>query len=450
MPSMETPASPRADELLAGANAIGVRLCRDAIWAGDRCNWLSPAMEPVGGMWRIVHKTLGPDLYNGTAGIALFLARLAQVTGDRLQKKTAVGAMRHALAQRPAFHSAARISFYSGWSGLAYAALATGAALDEPVFLNEGHFLTKSLTDLTLTEQGLDVLGGVAGAIPFLVLAADRFPDAGLNNLAWQCGEALLEAARRTPAGWSWNTMGTPAAHHRRDLLGFSHGAGGIAWALAELCQFSGDSRFGEAAQQALAYERHWYDTESQNWPDFRALNEPEAAPDTEPGHMVAWCHGAPGIALSRLRLWALTGDPIYRQEASIALETTLAAAQGMTGSPGANMSLCHGQSGNAAVLLYGADVLEKPPYRTAALEIAAAALEQYHKTFAPYPGGVMGAGEVPGLFLGIAGVGYFFLRIRDSRNTPPILIVDTSNWGERGVTIFFPGIVALREALAR
>lgn len=428
MLSMETSASPRADELLAGADAIGARLCRDAIWAGDRCNWLSPAMEPDGGMWRIVHKTLGPDLYNGTAGIALFLARLAQVTDDRLQKMTAVGAMRHALAQRTAFHPAARISFYSGWSGLAYAALATGAVLNEPIFLDEGYFLAESLANLTLAEPGLDVLGGVAGAIPFLVLAADRFPDAGLDDLAQRCGEVLLETARRTPAGWSWNTMGTPAAHHRRDLLGFSHGAGGIAWALAELGQFSDDGRFGEAAQQALAYERRWYDAESKNWPDFRALNEPKATPNTQPGHMVAWCHGAPGIALSRLRLWELTGDPTCRQEATTALETTLAVTQGMTGSPGTNMSLCHGQSGNAEVLLYGADVLNKPCYRTAALGIAAAALEQYHKTFAPYPSGVMSAGETPGLFLGIAGTGYFFLRVRDSQNTPPILIVNASN----------------------
>jgi len=34
------------------ADAIGARLCRDAIWAGRRCNWLGASMEPVGGQRR--------------------------------------------------------------------------------------------------------------------------------------------------------------------------------------------------------------------------------------------------------------------------------------------------------------------------------------------------------------------------------------------------------------
>jgi lantibiotic modifying enzyme len=37
----------------------------------------------------------------------------------------------------------------------------------------------------------------------------------------------------------------------------------------------------------------------------------------------LAWCHGAPGGALARLRAWALTGDPHHRQEAVAALHTT-------------------------------------------------------------------------------------------------------------------------------
>src|SRR5579885_2025826 len=75
---------------LETAVSIALRLCRDAIWAGDRCNWVGPAMEGSG--WTIVHKSLGPDLYSGTSGIALFLAEIATRTDERLVRKTARGA----------------------------------------------------------------------------------------------------------------------------------------------------------------------------------------------------------------------------------------------------------------------------------------------------------------------------------------------------------------------
>ena len=46
-----------------------------------------------------VYKTLGPDVYAGTSGIALFMAELAGLTGDPEVRRTAFGAIRHALAR---------------------------------------------------------------------------------------------------------------------------------------------------------------------------------------------------------------------------------------------------------------------------------------------------------------------------------------------------------------
>ena len=70
----------------------------------------------------------------------------------------------------------------------------------------------------------------------------------------------------------------------------------------------------------AFAYERAHFDASEGNWPDLR--DEPGG---TRRGqrYMTAWCHGAPGIALSRLRAYELLGDETCKDEAITALQTT-------------------------------------------------------------------------------------------------------------------------------
>ena len=86
------------NEFLEAANSIGADLCRDAIWDGQRCNWLGDSMEYVLGGWQIVHRSFGPDLYGGTSGVGLFLARLYQATHANIFRTTALGAVEHALS----------------------------------------------------------------------------------------------------------------------------------------------------------------------------------------------------------------------------------------------------------------------------------------------------------------------------------------------------------------
>jgi lantibiotic biosynthesis protein len=67
---------------LDAAARIGRRLCRDAVWADGQCNWLGWAMEARAGQWVTACRAMGSIVYDGTAGIGLFLARLAPLTGD--------------------------------------------------------------------------------------------------------------------------------------------------------------------------------------------------------------------------------------------------------------------------------------------------------------------------------------------------------------------------------
>ncbi len=90
-----------------------------------------------------------------------------------------------------------------------------------------------------------------------------------------------------------------------------------------ELAQMSGERRFRNTGNQALSYERCHFVKEQGNWPDFRE-GDSLRRPPAEPNCGVAWCHGAPGIGLSRLRVFELTKDQIAAREAEIAGTTTM------------------------------------------------------------------------------------------------------------------------------
>jgi len=403
---------------LQAADNIGAKLCRDALWAGPRCNWLGDSMEVVGRVWQVAHRTFGPDLYSGTSGIALFLTRLFALTGERLFCTTAQGGLQHALSKRDIFGPSARIGFYSGLTGIVYVLLEAGETFDNQSFTRKALQITEELARDDLSQQGLDVLSGCAGTIPVLLNIHRRYQKDHLIELADRCGNRLLNTARKTDYGWSWNTLDTPAELNRNDLTGFSHGAAGIAWALLELHGKTGDEKYRKAATEAFRYEQHWFNSENGNWPDFRSLDGSATGTDNAPGFMIAWCHGAAGIGLSRVRAFELSRDSARRDEAEIAIKSTLDTL-GQN-----NFSLCHGIGGNAELLIYASKILDKPDYRSIVDNIAEQAIEQYQKTNTPWPCGVLGGGETPNLMLGLAGIGHFYLRLFDASRTPSILII--------------------------
>jgi lantibiotic biosynthesis protein len=412
------PAIAPRERFLDVAWSIGTLLCRDAIWDGDRCNWLGDSMEAHAGEWKVAHKSFGPELYSGTSGIALFLAQLHRFVPDRIVAATARGAFRQALSRAEEIPAELRHGLYSGWIGIALALLAAARLLDEPPLEREAVRLVDAQRSHDIDPMSLDVIGGAAGAILGLIaidaqVGGDRYLDE-----ACRLGEHLLRHARRGEDGWSWTTM-PPLAPEQKDLTGYSHGAAGIALALLELFVQTNDARFLEGALGGFAYERRCYSAEQQNWPDFRSFASPNPQ---QPGYSLAWCHGAPGIGLSRLRAFAVTKEDTYRREAEAALNGTYRALS--TPSAADGYSLCHGLGGNAELFLLAAEALGEERYRGVAEAVGDRGIEAVHRHRNPWPCGVVSGGETPNLMLGTAGVGYFYLRLFDSSAVPSVLLV--------------------------
>jgi len=412
------PAVAPRERFLDVAWSIGTLLCRDAIWDGDRCNWLGDSMEAHAGEWKVAHKSFGPELYSGTSGIALFLAQLHRWVPDRIVAQTARGALRQALSRADEIPPELRHGLYSGWIGIALALLAAAPLLDEPSLEREALRLVDAQRGHDLDPMSLDVIGGAAGAILGLFaidarLGGDRYLDE-----ARRLGEHLLRNARRTDEAWSWTTM-PPLAPEQKDLTGYSHGTAGIALALLELFVRTNDARFLEGAVGGFAYERRCYSAEQQNWPDFRSFASPNPQ---QPGYSLAWCHGAPGIGLSRLRAFALTKDETYRREAEAALSGTYRPLATPTAADG--YSLCHGLGGNAELFLVAAEAFGEERYRGVAEAVGDRGIQAVHQPRNPWPCGVVSGGETPNLMLGTAGIGYFYLRLFDSGAVPSVLLV--------------------------
>ncbi len=132
---------------------------------------------------------------------------------------------------------------------------------------------------------------------------------------------------------------------------------------------------------------------------------------------MMAWCHGAPGLALTRARAHELLGDEELRQEAETALDATDRFTRALLRAGRANYSLCHGLAGNAEVCLEAERILGGSASRGAALAVtvAEAGVAAFFRAGRPWPSGTH-AGQAPGLMLGNAGVGMFLLRVAGHR----------------------------------
>lgn len=417
------------------ALAIGRRIAREALWDGPACTWeiVTPEREAPGR--RATRRRAGPGLYQGTAGIAFFLGELGRATGDPEVGRAAGGALAHALGEAEEL-APASFGFHSGRLGVAWTAARLAEIFELPEHAAAARRLLAPLRGRERLDRGLDVIDGAGGAIPALLELAGKLSSDELLETARELGDYLIDRAHREPGGWAWSSAGSSAV---RCLTGLAHGASGMGLALLELARATGCGRCRFAAEMAFLYERRWFSEEQANWPDLRhealgdylfrgrldELREAVQSRTLAPyrlDYMTAWCHGAPGIGLARLRAWEITGQAVYRREAEAALASTLASIRGERLERD-NFSLCHGIAGNCELALRGAELLGDPGLAEAAFRAAAHGAETYEATGRGWPCGTVGSARDPSLMVGEAGIGAFYLRLADPE-VPPVLLL--------------------------
>lgn len=413
-PISEGERPPVRDRYLEEACRVGDRLSKLALRgeSDEEATWLGMVLLRDN-FWQLL--PLGIDLYNGLAGIVIFLAYLARLSGKVRYSDLARSAL--SVARRHEARMAEKILLtgaYTGWGGLIYLYTHLYHLWREPVLLEDAFRCARSLQVRISGDESHEVMHGNAGAVLALHSLYEVHPVPEVLDLMEQCGRHILSHAKPMAEGIGWfcKSLNCPP------LAGFSHGASGVASALEALYRRSGREEFLRGAKDALAYENTLFSEERSNWLDLRGhrLNSREGDPPPSQNFPVAWCNGAPGIGLSRFRMSSLDG-PALRADIEAAVTVTRTLGFGYT------HSLCHGDLGNLELFL-AAREFGWPCLEAKEIEFFASGIVEGIRQKGWVCGTPRGV-ETPGLMTGIAGIGYGFLRLFEPDATPSVLLLD-------------------------
>lgn len=405
-----TTTAPSHEALLAEADAVAEEIARHAMHADESAAWLGLGWSADSEVSQLT--ALGHDLYNGTSGIAVFLAAHAKTTRGETSAALARAAIAHVRAElksRNAPHLARVLGIGGavGLGSLAYALAVIGDLLGDADITADARAAANLITDdLIAADKRLDAVGGSAGAILGLlrVHRDTGAPDA--LDIAVKCAEHLLRQERIGSIGRrTWRGQGSAEA-----LNGMSHGASGFAYALGSLAAATGRGEFADAALECVAFESDGYDAQRADWRDMRVA---------ESHWRSQWCHGAVGIGLARV---GLTKRHMPGADA-VATDIDNALAGATRGWPGHVDTLCCGSLGSIELFREAGQVLDRTDLTETAAQRLAAVLHNKSATGDFRWNGGARRFNV-GLFRGLAGVGYSCLRAVDT-TLPNILIWD-------------------------
>jgi lantibiotic modifying enzyme len=405
------------EKYLNAAFEIGSKYIREAIWDNDRCNWISPSNN--GFLHKNFYRSLKSDFYEGTSGIAFFLMHLYKLRPDPILKITLTGALNQISSAIKDFDLNSPIGFYDGLAGMAYTLIKGAEILEDDTYRETATMKLKSFDAVSFNAERLDVINGLAGVIPTLLSISH---SKTLAKIARRAGDYLIQVAEKSKSGWSWDTL----PQKRRNLTGFAHGTAGIATAFLELFQYSADKKYLDAAEQAFFYEDNCFHIAAQNWIDFRSLSGKEN--DQAVICATAWCHGAPGIALARIRAYEITGEVAHKKKASIGLNTTADALSSWIQYDSVNLSLCHGIAGNAECINRSNVTLKEDKFLHCVESAGEFVLDKYIEQKRALKSGLINMEETMGFMLGNAGIGYFLLRLSNPKKIPSILLMSPKN----------------------
>lgn len=175
---------------------------------------------------------------------------------------------------------------FFGESSIVYGYQLLYQITEDPVYLEYAAKHCRITVRNLPSDNQFDIVGGNAGAIMAFLNMYDFQKESCYLEMAEVAAEVLLKNAVSAEKGIGWKSISNGAL-----LGGFAHGCAGIMYALARLAEYTGKSRYLDAAFRAFLYERTLYCPEEGGWRDLRADEELYMSD-------FKWCHGTAGILL--------------------------------------------------------------------------------------------------------------------------------------------------------
>ena len=410
-----------SQKFLTAAVHIADELIQTAVRTPDGTTWNTDEILDGPVNFQVVRRPAAPDLYGGTAGIAWFLGHLAAVTSRRDLKATAVDAVRFAVRATQSGIGPESLSLFSGASGMALVAFDLGVALRQPRLRRQGVELARQVATIisspAVSADQPDLTAGLAGVAIALVSMHRRTREHAFLKAADAACARLIRNRHQDGFGTSWpqrsGDVGRPA------LCGLAHGNSGIVWALAETAWAHRNRRFSGVIEDGLRYERSWFSSERCNWPDFRTSSAADQGTSAV-GWTTAWCHGALGIGAVRLRIYEKTRSTGALAEATAAIQAArvfvASAAQALRDGQATDVTICHGLGGAVELMLLAYEITGENDHLRAARRTGDLCLSIFEVNDHRWTLGLRDASVVPGLFVGLAGIGTVMMRLEDPR----------------------------------
>ncbi|MDB9436313.1 type 2 lanthipeptide synthetase LanM family protein [Dolichospermum lemmermannii CS-548] len=374
--------------------------------------WFAPQYKPS--INRFQFQQMSHELYQGVAGVCLFLAAIEKVTGTSEFRDVVFGGLqsfRHNLRDEQSCKNLKLIGIggATGLGSILYVLTRISKFLDEPNLLDDAKFIASIITDdMIESDQSFDIISGASGTILGLLTLYSIIPETTILNKAIMCGEHLLKNRTVSQSGYrTWGTLNNLL------LTGLSHGAAGIAYTLLRLYEITSKADFLEAAYEAILYEQSVFSNEEKNWPDFRL--RPHDNDNKTLRFMNTWCNGAPGIGLARLGGLTILDTPEIQRDIESAIQTTVKTKLTQID------HLCCGNFGRIEFLFAAGQKLSSPQLLKIVEEQVSQIINSAQQR------GHFGYGSFltcnSAFFQGASGIGYQLLRLAYPDQLPSVLL---------------------------
>lgn len=356
--------------------------------------WLSPKINDHSSVTsNFTELELRKSAHRGVAGVVYTLARLQKFSGAAMNPMDLTGVSAW-LIEEDKVIDAGMPGLYFGDAGIAVSLQeCLKYQLLEPSD-DMAHFIYNALEKNT---HWYDITHGLAGLGLALLQCENLYTPEYLREQLLQKANFLIS---QQETDGSWKVPEGAEGMSGETVTGFAHGIAGIVYFLAE-CGY----RFNyEPARRSCQMGVEWLVENS--FTDHKKMQWHYS--DKNKDTWKWWCHGAPGVALTFLRLYELTGEKGFADLASRSLP--------IHSHPFIypNLSQCHGLSGLGEIYLEAYRVLKDKKWLDNAQRVAHTI---YSLRFEKDDLSMVWLVENPNtptadLMCGMSGILHFFLRL--------------------------------------
>lgn len=239
----------------------------------------------------------GMYLYDGIGGVAVFLAMVLksypEAEFERIYKMVTKKLFHYtkSLLKDEEKSESSHTGAFIGEGSIVYTYLLLYKITQRQIYLDYAKMHGEILFKKMEAEKTSDFLSGLSGAVVVLLKLYRETGEERLLKAAVEQGERIWERAERQKTGY-----GFLGAMEGKALAGMAHGNSGYILAFSYLLEITEERCYQERISELLAYEDSLYSKEAGNWRDLRKE-------DSGRKDLNAWCHGAAGILLSRMKL---------------------------------------------------------------------------------------------------------------------------------------------------